>query len=364
MRALIAIAAASTLAGAGCNCGGPDEGPAGRERNRAIHPMVVEPAVVTPGVRTATVEPPPLLPITVLPVVVHGPRQIDAYTQDNATVDVLWVVDNSGSLSDKRMRLAGQFDRFLSVLIAAHVDYHIGVTSTDLTPTGDDGRLRGPFIDRNTPNARDLFRAQVSFPNDRNISLEEGLGGMERAITPPNTLGPNAGFLRNEAALAVIVVSDEDDSSLGPTGFYARLLRGLKGPGRDTNVSLSAVVGELPDGCTPAGEGDVFGAKAEPGKRYLEVVAATDGISESICTADFGPFVNALATRLSGLRKFYPLSAPPKEATIVVVVNGMRVPNDPMNGWTFLPGQRAIKFNGTAIPPPGADIRISYDVAM
>ncbi len=355
-------AASLLLVLSACNCGGGER--VGRRRGEPIHPEVVTPKLTIPMESPAAVAPPKLLPVTLRPPIVHGPRQTDAYMQDQAVVDVLWVVDDSGSMNDKRMRLADQFDVFISILISADVDYHIGVTSTDLTEVGDGGRLRGPVpvIDRMTPNPADAFRAAVTFSATSQVALDEGLGAMVRALTTPNITGPNAGFLRDGAALAAIIVSDGSDESIGPTEFFTRFLKSLKGPGRDVNTSLSAVVGDLPDGCTPAGEAHVFGAKAKPGVRDTEVAMATGGIIESICTADFGPFVNQLATRLSSLRRFYLLSAPPKEATIEVRVDGVLVMRDPVNGWTYLPAQRAIRFNGSSIPRPGADIQITYDV--
>jgi hypothetical protein len=345
-----------------CNCGGSER--VGKRRGEPIHPEIVSPKLTVPLDSPTPVDPPKLVPVMIDPPIVHGPRQTDAYIQDQAIVDVLWVVDNSGTMNDKRMRLAAEFDQFIATLLGANVDYHIGVTSTDLTAMGDQGRLRGPvpFIDPMTPNPTDAFRQMVDFPSDSRVTLDEALGAMNRALTPPNSTGPNSGFLRNEAALAVIVVSDGSDDSIGPTEFFTRFLKSLKGPGREVNTSLSAVVGDLPDGCTPAGEEHVFGAKARPGIRDTEVARATGGLVESICTADFGPFVNDLATRLSSLRRIFQLSAPPKEMTIEVRVDGVLVPRDEMNGWSYLPSARAIRFNGNRVPRPGADIRITYDV--
>lgn len=281
-------------------------------------------------------------------------------------VDVLWVVDNSGSLSNERARLASEFDRFLSVLLAAQVDFHVGVTSTDLSPTGDQGRLRGPVavIDRNTINPVLAFQRAVTFPNDLEIALEEGLAAIESALSPPNTTGPNAGFLRDNAALAVIVVSDEDDGSLGPTDHYLRFLEGLKGPGRDANVSLSAVVGPVPDGCVAPGEENIFGAEARAAERYIAVAEGSGGLIESICSLNFAPFVQALATSLAGLRRFFPLSSPPDVDSIRVEIDGRRIAPSETNGWVYRPAAQAIELSGMAVPPPGAEVRIAYDVQL
>lgn len=336
-------------------------------RDWPARPRIVEPSLEAAPVLGPDVAAPSLAPSRLIPPIVRGPRQVDTFLQDEAIVDILWVVDNSASVSNERARLAQQFDRFLNVLLAAGVDFHVGVTSTDLSrSTGDGGRLRGPvpFIDRNTPDPRSAFRQAVTFPVNLDVRLEEGLAAMVAALTPPNTQGPNRGFLRDEASLAVIVVTDEDDGSIGLVEYYGRFLRGLKGPGREANISFSVVGGPLPDGCIPAGEELIFGADADAAERYSRLVDLSNGLFESICALDFAPFVEQLATRLSGLRLVFPLSVPPVEATIEVRVDGRVVPMSATNGWTYSSVERAIIFHGNRIPPPRSEVVIDYDVAL
>jgi hypothetical protein len=354
----------AALVAAGCD-GATTPPPTSSLGGWPTRPAVVEPRVDEAQVETASIARVRTTPPTIEPPVVRGTQQVDAFRQDQAQVDVLWVIDNSASLNEERMGLAAQFDRFLRVLVAAGVDFHVGVTSTDLDArTGDGGRLRGAprFIDSRTPNAAEVFRRAVSFPAS-DVRLEEGLSAMYAALTPPNRDGANAGFLRPDAALAVIVLSDEDDGSVPPAAFYARFLKNLKGQGREGNVSFSAVAGPLPDGCVPAGQEDVFGAEADPAVRYQEVVDATNGVFGSVCANDFSRFVTDLATRLGSLRRVFPLSAPPVTSTIVVRVNGRVVPMGADTGWTFRGGDRTIVFEGRYVPPPRAAIEIEYDVA-
>ena len=90
------------------------------------------------------------------------------------------------------------------------------------------------------------------------------------AVSPPNidARPPNAGFLRPNAALAIIVVSDEDDSSFGTTDYYARFFQSAKGKGNESLVSFSAIAGTTPVGCTPPGEESSTASLAEPAFRY------------------------------------------------------------------------------------------------
>src|SRR5262249_36111700 len=152
------------------------------------------------------------------------------------------------------------------------------------TNAADKAELRGTtkIITNKTPDPKMVFVENTTFPDSR-TRWEQGLRMMELALTSPNIDGPNKGFLRPNAALAVIVVSDEDDSSYGAPAYYARFLLGAKGKGNENLVSFSAIAGTLPNGCYPPGEQIYFGGLAEPAQRYLQVVSRTGGVPGSIC---------------------------------------------------------------------------------
>ena len=51
----------------------------------------------------------------------------DEFSQNTAAmVDILWVVDNSGSMQEEQQGLGESFEAFIQNLIASGVDYHIG----------------------------------------------------------------------------------------------------------------------------------------------------------------------------------------------------------------------------------------------
>jgi hypothetical protein len=185
------------------------------------------------------------------------------------------------------------------------------------------------------------------------------------AVSPPNTDpgGPNAGFLRPNAALAVIVVSDEDDSSYGDPGYYARAFRGAKGKGNESLVTFSTIGGTTPQGCYPPGEQVFFGGLAEPAFRYSSVSTKTGGVIGSICDASFEDTLVQIAQALNTLRRIFPLSVEPGTDSIVVTVNGVAIPRDPAMGWQYRPQTQSIAFLGTYIPPPGSIIRIEYAIS-
>src|SRR5688572_10955683 len=222
-----------------------------------VSPVELLPPIVERSVtQRVEVRDPPAIPAV----------QVDVQRQADGIVDILWVVDDSGSMTNQRQTLANNFSRFLDDLLALQVRFQMGVISTN---HNDRGTLRGTtkIITNSTPNPRQVFLQNTTFPPSR-ARLEQGLRMLELALTEPNLSGANAGFLRPNAALAVIVVTDEDDSSYGDPAYYSRFLRSLKGPGNENLSSLSIIGGTTPDGCFPPGEETFFGGLAEPAFRY------------------------------------------------------------------------------------------------
>jgi hypothetical protein len=72
--------------------------------------------------------------------------QIDSFSQNSGVapkVDILWVVDNSGSMADDQANLASNFETFISGFITREVDFKMAITTTDAYYygfTGNSGR--------------------------------------------------------------------------------------------------------------------------------------------------------------------------------------------------------------------------------
>lgn len=331
------------------------------------------------GAAVPDVAPPRLTPVELLPPTVErsttgrvqvtdppnvDATQVDLLKQADGVVDILWVIDDSGSMANERRRLVANFSRFLGELLTLKVDFQMGVTSLSAM---DNGRLRGTTkIIRNlTPNPGTIFEQNTTFPASRN-RWEQGLRMAQFALTPPNTAdgGTNVGFVRPNAALAIIVVTNEDDSSFGTTDYYARAYRGLKGAGNENLVSFSVIGGTTPNGCTPPGEGSLYGSLADPAFRYQEVAVRTGGIVGSICDTTFEQTLVRIAQALNTLRRVFPLTLKPLLSSLTVtVVEGTSstvVPNDPVRGWQYRADTNSIVFLGTYIPPPGSTVRVEY----
>jgi hypothetical protein len=160
----------------------------------------------------------------------------------NRDLDLLFVIDNSGSMKEEQDSLTANFPRFIEVLNGIEgglPNVHIAVVTSDM------GSLGGPQTGQCRNNGEDgVMRELVQGSNIRYISdlkddatqmrvrnyagslssvftsiasvgtqgcgFESHLGAMRRALENP----ANAGFLRPNAYLGVIFIADEDDCSL------------------------------------------------------------------------------------------------------------------------------------------------------
>lgn len=134
-------------------------------------------------------------------------------------VDILFLIDDSGSMSSYQQRVATNMRLFTAQMEKnKFLDYHIGVISTSYD-NSKSGKLQGnpKFIDRQMPNGlRDIEN------NIRNLGVsgsatEMFFSPLYAAIHPGLNLNP--GFLRSDAFFVLIIVSDSYDQSTEVGGF-------------------------------------------------------------------------------------------------------------------------------------------------
>lgn len=308
--------------------------------------------------------------------------RLDSYQQSTASkVDVLVVVDNSASMVEEQENLGKNFDRFLSFLTEASVDFHIGVTTTDIV--NDKGRLvsasgQPSIITTATRDPLAAFSANVKVDSTAGSALEAGLDAARRTFE----IKPE-GFLRPDAWLFIIFVSDEEDDSFGVPKYFYRYFSQLKGKGNEAMVQVGAIVGDVPGGCF-SDQGS-----ATAGKRYAEVVQLMRGRMGSICDPQFADILGEMGIDAVGLKRKFQLSKIPDLSTLeVTVALGCNVSKEftdavctstvndcgssgalrcrvrelgvGKDGWTYETGTNSVTFHGRAIPAKGAVVELMY----
>jgi len=292
-------------------------------------------------------------------------HQIDRFHQnEKPTVDILFVVDCSGSMGDEQENLAANFDTFINTAIAWNADVQLGITSCDMdggcTGCGS-GELKGdPKILRygganSMPlgDVKNLFKSHVKLGTNCS-GTEKGLEGAHLALSDQLLSDPskNAGFLRDNASLAIVTVSDEEDQSTSDTAYYIDFLKNIKGPRNIEMLQYYAIVGDCPDGCSAGPD-----AGAASGCRYVDAANNCNGFFRSICSTDWSDVYTDIGNRSFGLRTQFFLSREADPATIVVTVNGNRMKEG--DDYVFDTDSNTIIFN--APPGPGSNIVVEYD---
>ena len=167
-------------------------------------------------------------------------------------VDILFVIDDSGSMQEQQDALIASAGESLFAQLAAEIggmpDIHVAVVSSDLgvgswaisgCTDGDDGvfqvgdtacpvTIDGAFLSdyddgsggriRNfTGELADAFACAAAL-GTQGCGFEMHLESMRRALDGSNP--QNAGFLREDAILLVVILADEDDCSAFDTDMF------------------------------------------------------------------------------------------------------------------------------------------------
>lgn len=273
-------------------------------------------------------------------------------------IDVLLIVDDSGSMSEEQARLSAAAPALLARGDAAGADYHVGVTTTDPGPVPFPiGTLRGTPRYVTSVSASRVADLTAAVNQGINGSgTEEGLAAAAAAVTDATLLaGTNAGFLRPNAELAVVILSDEEDFSVGTVLSYVQAManRSVGIPG---SLRIFGITGGT-TGCTSPG------GTADPGLRYEEAATQTGGFTRSICEADYTAITNEIADAIFlGSRAIYPLASRPAPGSVEVRVNGTLLPatNGAVVNWGLDYQAAQLVFVGGNGPAAGATVEVRY----
>ncbi len=319
--------------------------------------------------------------------------QVDTYTQDlQPKADILLVVDDSCSMGDKQAALAANFNSFIQYAVAANVDYQIGVTTTTEALTecvpnpfggppscfsnmskGWGGKLVQDtttglkFVKPTTPAVSQVFSRLVNVGTN-GAGGEMPLSTAVMALTPPVISNENAGFVRTDANLAVVVISDASDQSTQPVSYYQNLLVNVKGFQRLSYFTFSTIsprASVVPAGCSY--DSNAAGEPAtDNSQRYTPIVQYTSGISDEICNTNWAATLQNLGRTAFGYRTQFYLNNAPDQGTapVTVRVDGVPVMGCPSEAgcttWWYDAASNSIKFASMATPQPGDPLEIQY----
>ncbi len=285
--------------------------------------------------------------------------QTDVFSQlSQPMADILLVIDDSCSMHPYQSALHDNLEDFMQFAIDQNIDYHIGIITTDARDSHGGGILRPldgsrpRIITPRLPDPLGVFRESVMVGTSGDW-IERGFRSAEKFFQPEYLNDPdkNAGFLRDEAHLAIVFISDEPEQSAHSVDYYLNLFRQVKGFRRPEMFTASSIVSN-----------DSSCAINAPHFRYLEVQERTGGVFSSICSDDWAEDLRDLSSVAFGYRSRFNLTNFPVEGTIEVIV--LRGGTDPVDAqyWEYDTENNAIQFDTLAIPEAGDVIEVTYEV--
>lgn len=231
------------------------------------------------------------------------------------------------------------------------------------------------WVEADTPDAEERFGDLVAV-GAGSLGLEMGLQAATLALSEPYYTEQNGAFLREEASLSVLFVSDEDDMSPLPVRDYVTDLMGAKGydgyrvPGW---VNLIAVTGvdEPPAPGEPSCSSEA--GDAAWGLRYLEAAALNGGTAASICD-NFHDLVSTLGLTRTDLLQDFVLTGLPKVDSVVVELHEDADAAEDGEGRLLVRDQDYrltledadadprvyLRFDETQTPPAGSALSVRY----
>ncbi|MEQ8659662.1 MAG: hypothetical protein RLW62_02475 [Gammaproteobacteria bacterium] len=251
----------------------------------------------------------------------------------NPKVDVLMAIDKSSSMGEELAAVSANAKAFAADLQTYGADFRFAIA------VEDNGCINGEprWIDAGTDpdNIDSIVETMLGTRFDQ-PDTERLYTIASRTLSPANLApgGCNEGFVRADARLDVVFVSDEPEQSINSWSVYVLQFEAIKPTPGD--VTLHAIAGDYPSGC----------ATASAGTGYFEGVSQTGGQFLSICTDDWAGTLATLADAAAGNRNTsFRLAVNAVPNSVRVWVDGVAQES----GWRHVANYRTSRFFGTPV---------------
>jgi hypothetical protein len=255
-----------------------------------------------------------------------------------SAADFLFVVDNSGSMSEEQTAVSDNATRFFTKLSNKGLDFKIGVITTDSSALAGTG----------------FTSTQADFESNILVGtsgsyLESGIYHAEEALSAGGSV-VLAGYPRTGATLSVIMLSDEEDQY---TSYSNGVFNFTDNVFIREGYKVFSIVSVPDSGCY--GDGGSAGGSSD----YPTLSTNTGGAKGSICQSDYSA---TLDTIIASGGQTFTLTNTPVVKSLVVKVNGTTIAQKlGDNGYLYLEKTKSITFYGTAIPSAGDSVTVSYE---
>ncbi|MCB0422637.1 MAG: hypothetical protein KDD61_16665 [Bdellovibrionales bacterium] len=233
-------------------------------------------------------------------------------------IDILFVVDNSPSMVQEQEEMGKRIESFLSVL--ENVDWKVGFTTTDVSSgnfglKGDLLKIEGTnkyFLEKNDSDYKEKFLKTIQRKEsdcfiDCPSSDEQPLLAAILAMSKHNS--SNAGFFRSHADIAIVILSDEDEMSSGPSAATKPIdvIKTVQSiwPGQKRMKAYGIAIEPGDFNCLRENSNGNYG------NLIANLVQVTGGVLGSICSKNYGESLKKIGESVLHLTQVIELNEAP-----------------------------------------------------
>ncbi|PID39806.1 MAG: hypothetical protein CSA65_08045 [Proteobacteria bacterium] len=332
----------------------------------------------------------------------------------NPVADIIWVIDESGSMNDNRQDIVNNAQDFFARAVQSNLDFRMAVAGVaekpnpfPIIPPGKAAivgklchKLMGPpnlpfdFDDGGDatqdrfllPSEAAIFKSCIANPPYNENSAEYGLlHAYEATVRVLPRAANNPQKVRPKATLAIIIASDELPKMLSNGEYYQPQSKEMPTDGisisTNSQCTLAAADQQKVDAFLAPWKG-LFGGThpkwgkdgkaivnfiggtcgsscAQIGHGYLDLVKATGGIAADICQKNLGQTLQIMIDTITGAASSAKLQYVPVSASLAVAVDNQQLVRSRVNGFDYVGFSNTLVFSGVKIQP-GSQIVASY----
>jgi hypothetical protein len=334
----------------------------------------------------------------------------------NPVADIIWVIDESGSMNDNRQDIVNNAQDFFARAVQSNLDFRMAVAGVaekpdpfPILPPGKAAivgklchKMMGPpnspfdFDDGGDPtkdrfllpSEAAIFKSCIGNPPYAENSAEYGmLHAYEATVRMLPRTANTLQKIRPEATLAIIIASDELPKYLSGGEYFQPQSPEMPKDGINISAtsakqcSLDAADQTKVDAFLAPWKG-LFGGThpkwgkdgkaivnfiggtcgtscAQIGHGYLDLVKATGGIAADICQKNLGQTLQIMIDTITGAASSAKLQYVPVSASLAVAVDNQQLIRSRVNGFDYVGFSNTLVFSGVKIQP-GSQIVASY----
>ena len=297
--------------------------------------------------------------------------------------DIIWVVDESGSMNDNRQDIVNNANNFFSRALSSGLDFRMGVTNV-CSPTGSYKTAVGKLCSKISsttsdmggtdrfllPSEQTIFSSCVKNPPGYEGGSEYGLVNAEQAVKkhlPRASSAPDK--IRLNAKLVIIVATDEFPQSLSSTIGYSHS-KTCTLPASSQNSVDAAVQKylQLFSGVTDPEAAAMFhviggvcnnSCNAYVAHGYKELAQKLGGQTADVCQKNLGNTLQVIIDAITGAASPIILDYVPISSSLAVAMDAIEVKRSRTNGFDYRSATNSLVFINVKYKK-GSEVIASY----